>query len=130
MGCDITMHIEYRPNKNVEYCHFAKIPINRDYLLFCSFGYYANDKLLGPVKIKGFPACAISKKTFESLNEKEDALFPSWMNLDELNKCINHYNENIESIYSIDIEIIIVRDIMKSFNENGWDSRIIFWFDI
>ena len=128
MGCDITMHIEYRRNKDLEWMHFFNVGIWRDYILFASLGYERRDQPVGPISIKGFPARSISKETLSSFEMNGSNHDPSWMALPELNRCISFYNWKNRQ-FPINIEIIIVRDIMKSFLENGWESRIIFWFE-
>lgn len=129
MGCDITMHIEYRKMKGSEWRHFSNIGIWRNYYLFSALGYSRIPYEIGPVPIKSALTGAVSMETLLSFESNEQNHDPSWLTLDELNECLEFYNKLHNPLQVIDVEINVVRDIMKSFHENGWESRIIFWFD-
>jgi len=52
----------------------------------------------------------------------------TWLTLEELEKAINEYKEITNSQAGIGL-YIAVKDMMKSMQSNGIESRLVIWFD-
>lgn len=53
----------------------------------------------------------------------------SWLTRDEYKKALDIYYSHAKAIYNKEPEYEVVLACLNSFEENGYESRIVFWFD-
>lgn len=127
MGCDIHIFIETRLNKKELWSSFGgELTINRNYTLFCIL-----NKDMGRVEVEnGFIGKGIPDYLgYEAQSEISDAdnHSHSWLRTEDLDIALQIYYGRLDHWKAIELEAILA--MLQSFEKNGWESRIVFWFD-
>lgn len=154
MGCDIHCYIEYRNPKNPRWCDFGgRINPGRDYRIFEKLaGVRGSDE--PEIHPRGFPTdcagsasddywlfitdtegpCYCTRQRAEQYvsggcvwrnEEKQWVSHPdwhnhSWLTPDEFEKVLTGFTS---------LEYTAILAAMRSFETQGYESRIVFWFD-
>ena len=128
MGCDIHFHVEYRRRgKGDVWYHSAANKFSyRDYDMFAALANVRNYGNIKPLKVKGIPN-NVSFLTFHDYGLWEkDAFSYSWCTSDELNDCISEVRRKGDND---PVEFVAILAYMKAFEDAGYDTRAVFWFD-
>jgi len=130
MGCDIHLFLEYKSPITNEWEPFGyEYYIPRNYEMFAKMAGVRDKGQETIFQPKGFPE-NMSEYVSEYVNEmykkyEGECHDGSWLNKEEFKICINGYKSGLP------IDIIEYKAILASmelFEENGIETRIIFWF--
>ena len=146
MATDIWGHIEYRPKGKKFFVHLKDINCDewwsypsRDYEMFqaMSGARWMIDDIKQLFETRGLPD-DLSRETWRKYKDGEpDFHTASWLDTDELKQCIDHVRdidinklkydpENVEKCLKFYMEIY---NCMKSSDDDGDYTRLVFWFD-
>ena len=121
MGCDIHAYIEYDDYGDGKYDMWAKLHLNRHYLLFSVLADVRNNGEIEPVSApKGLPG-NLSLGVADEYENRADGHSESFLRLAEVGEALDRIKKT--KYGSVDLEIIY--EIMKRLE----NSRLVFWFD-
>lgn len=127
MGCDIHGHIEVRYHTDTNWYHSVPIEGKRCYNIFARLADVRNYGGVEAFNPRGFPK-DISRITYDRFSEwKTDAHSCSFVSVDEFEEILN--KAKTQSPYGIPVDYKAALAYMKAFVDDGYEVRLVFWFD-
>lgn len=133
MATDIHMHLEHKSRKTNKYVYDFEADGNRIYALFGALA-----RVRGPFYLynqRGLPKDISPEVLAEYQSWGEDAHTPSWLTTNEFRKCLDLTIMKLSEEYDVkEVKSWLksyewIYEYMKYCEDEGEQSRIVFWFD-
>ena len=133
MATDIHIHLEHKSRKTNKYVYDFETDVDRIYALFGALAGVRGPFCL--YKQRGLPKDISPEVLAEYQSWGDDAHTPSWLTINEFRKCLDLTIMRLSEEY--DVKVVKswlksyegIYEYMKYSEEEGEQSRIVFWFD-
>lgn len=130
MGCDIHAYLESKPKGNEKWLNSEKIHLARDYGAFTLLAGVRNyQDVPYPYEPKDLPKDLADFTASEYKIWDGDAHTESWLNLAELKEVFEQYDETFGKVYGMGDDYLSLIPKMEQLEADGYDCRLVFWFD-